>query len=164
MGYFTWTLANKRLQYCRNGDFSAKCKLPYDGFACVVCPDDSTITEICYEGYGMFDGHDIYELVVDWNKDYLEQIFDDLAERNKDREGYWGEELRDLAIAYQHDDTEKIKQILAIHADEYDFLWKRSIGIAIACSNNENIPYPIKITDNVRPKPYAELPPSINCQ
>lgn len=88
MGYFTWTAANRTPRKLRNGDYAANCKLGYFGYAAIVCPDDTLITEERYEG----------------------------------------------------------------------------IGIYIACENNALIPFPIKIVDCKRPKPYAELRPSISTQ
>lgn len=74
MGIFTWTLANKPLRRLRSGDYAASCKLRYDGCGAVVCPDNTLLQEACYQGYGIFAGHDIYEDVVDWNKAHLTEI------------------------------------------------------------------------------------------
>lgn len=39
----------------------------------VLCPDGGTIEERSYEGYGRFGGHDIHELLVDWNRDCIDE-------------------------------------------------------------------------------------------
>lgn len=166
MGFFTWTLANVKPIKTRDGDFLARCKLGYGGFAAVVCPDNTIIKENHYEGYGMFDDKDIYDLVVDWNKQHLEEIFDKLAEINN-RDDFWGHYLRDIAIAYQNSDTKTIDDQIKRLASDYPYLkteWKRNIGITISIDYNHLLPCPIKITNNKRPKPYDELLPSISCQ
>ena len=73
MGCFTWTLANRTPKKVR-GRYAAQCILRYDSYGAIVCPDDTIISEPHYEGYGVFDGKDVYDLVVDWNKDYLTEI------------------------------------------------------------------------------------------
>ncbi len=166
MGFFTWTLANITPVKARHGDFLSRCKLGYGGFAAVVCPDNTVIKENSYDGYGMFNDKDIYELVVDWNRQHLEEIFDKLAEVNNCN-NYWGYYLRDMAIAYQNYDTKTLNDEITRLLPEYPYIktdWKRNIGIAISVEHNDLLPYPIKITNNKRPKPYDELLPSISCQ
>lgn len=163
MGFFTWTLANKTLQKTRCGDYAARCKLRYDGYGAVVCPDNTLIKEPSYEGYGMFGGKDVYDLVVDWNKDHLLDI--------PKLPGFkpWGDEQSFHAImkAFQEDDREALKKAIesaAVSDPSMRTEWKRTIGIYIACMNNALLPYPIKIVDCLRPKPYAQLRPSISTQ
>lgn len=76
MGFFTWTDARRNPRKLKCGDYSSADKIGYGGYAKIVCPDNTEIIEPYYEGYGMFDGKDIYDLVVDWNKTYLKDIFD----------------------------------------------------------------------------------------
>lgn len=44
----------------------------------VLVPDEFSetygkhILETCYDGYGRFGGYDIYDLIADWNKDYID--------------------------------------------------------------------------------------------
>lgn len=56
MGSFSWLFADtnntKNLRANRRGY--------------VACPDGTFICEPCYETYGIFDGKDVYDLVVDW--------------------------------------------------------------------------------------------------
>lgn len=173
MGYFTWTDARKDPKENKNGGYSYRDKIQYGAYAKVVCPDDTEIHESDYEGYGIFGGKDVYELVVDWNKPYLVQIFNEITERRaKEGRDMWGAELLPIAEAYQNGDEEKAAAIaqqikasgskVLYCADE----WKRVIGIAIACDddNNAKIPYPIKITSLRRHVKYDELKPSWSCQ
>lgn len=37
----------------------------------MACPDGTFIHEPCYEGYGEFNGQDVYELVVRWNRAFI---------------------------------------------------------------------------------------------
>ncbi len=163
MGYFTWTLANKTPTKLKSGDYAAQCKLGYYGYGAIVCPDDSVIKEDYYEGYGIFGGRDVYDLVVDWNKDYLTEI--------PKLPGFkeWGDTGNYLAImeAYQKDNQEALRTAIEAAAVNDPLMkteWKRIIGIYIACQNNHLLPFPIKIVDCVRPKPYKELCPSISVQ
>lgn len=163
MGYFTWTLANRTPTKTKTGEYTAASKLRYGGYGAIVCPDNTIIAESCYEGYGEFGGKDVYELVVDWNKDHLVEI--------PKLPGFlpWGdtESFHAIMEAFQKEDKEALQAAIDVAAAEDPFMktkWKRVIGIYIACKNNHLIPFPIRIVDCVRPKPYAELRPSISTQ
>jgi hypothetical protein len=166
MGYFTWTDARRHPKLLKNGDYAAADKIGYGGYAKVVCPDNTEIIETYYEGYGEFDGHDIYDLVVDWNKDYLEDIFYRMPD------DHWGYHLKDLASAFQRDDEYGMRVEIERMIDlglETKLLreeWKRLIGITISChdEDNANLPFPIKITTTKWHRRYDELVPSCNCQ
>ena len=82
------------------------------------------IKEWCYGGYGLFGGHDIYELVVDWNRKYLEEY-------RKDE-------------TFKCDWLQKYKSVKKAFGE----LSKRGVGISIACYDEDNakLRYPIKIT------------------
>lgn len=168
MGCFTFTLANKPLKYSDNAffkDFSASCKARYDAPAYVQCPDGSVIAEPSYEGYGIFGGKDIYDLVVDWNKAHLLDIMEKIPYRPKDI--YWelakavqeGRENACLAIVQKAISNGTAAPLMLTD-------WKRSLGIEISCGeNNAALPYPIKITSTAHPrKSYADLPASRTCQ
>lgn len=169
MGYFTWTDARRNPKILKNGNYTQSDIIRYDGYAKIVCPDDTEIIEKCYEGYGIFDGHDIYELVVDWNKQHLENIFNRML---KDDPNCWGSNLKNLAVFYQNGDTVNIETEIKrlINSGEqmpfFEKEWKRTIGIAIACEekNNRQLPFPIKITATKWKKTYDELVPSCICQ
>lgn len=166
MGFFTWTDARREPKKRRDGEYVTADKIGYGGYAKVVCPDDTEIIENYYDGYGEFGGHDIYDLVVDWNKEHLEDIFCAMPE------DHWGYHLKEVATAFQNDDTyalnKEVSRLIA-SGKEAEFFrdeWKRIIGIAIACHDEDNInlPFPIKITTTKWHRKYDELFPSLSCQ
>lgn len=166
MGFFTWTFANKPLIELRCGDYSQKCKLPYDGYGAILCPDNTLIKEPCYQGYGIFAGIDIYDLVLDWNRDHLTDI---LKNPNYKQSRLFGSEVFDIAAAFQSQDNEKLQTIIEKLAGKAPYLrteLKRSMGIEIACgANNHIIPFPIKIVSWKRPvSDYKHLPASESTQ
>ena len=88
------------------------------------------IEETCYDGYGNFGGKDIYELVVDWNKDFIPEVI-----RLKEA-GQWVCGMCGIKNMRDYYETGKCN-------------WdKRDIGIEMACYDEDNrrLPYPIKIT------------------
>ena len=159
MGYFTWTDArcsNPPLN--RDGFFNRRYVVEYDKFAKVVCPDGTEYATPSYNGYGIFDGHDVYELVADWNRSSLPMIFNAI----KDIFG-----VMEIAVAYASGDECALKGAIAAAVKRYPFLekeWKRNIGISIACENNDIIPFPIKITTERKKSDYNALYPSISTQ
>lgn len=107
------------------------------------------IREGIYDGYGHFGGHDIYDLVAEWNREELRPSMLNAPSPRlwNDFEWYKREVERhlkhlDMMIDYKNgasdEDMEK----------KYGGDWKRLIGIYIACHDeqNEALPYPIKIT------------------
>ena len=97
------------------------------------------IKETCYDGYGRFGGHDIYDLVVDWNYHFLEEYRED-----------WSFQCNWLQNCSSVD--EALKEMP-----------KREIGISIACYNEDNarIKYPIKITHD-KNAVYEDCKPSLS--
>lgn len=100
------------------------------------------IKETCYEGYGVFGGKDIYDLVADWNREYLSthpEYSEDIQIKISDKE--WYKSYIDLSKS-REDVVQSIKS--AIYPE-----W-RWIGIEIACYDEDNaaLPFPIKITHN----------------
>lgn len=87
--------------------------LKIGGSAYVCCPDGTFIKEPHYGGYGNFAGHDIYELLVDWNKEYLSA--DSLTAPSE--EEYTKHSNYERAFSeYQ----EKLRQIQAFKEFHYD--------------------------------------------
>ena len=160
MGYYTWKLANK------NNTVSAG----YYRKLYVLCPDDSFIAEPFYDGYGEFDGHNIFELVVDWNRPYLKDIFAKLqGEADAKGEAVWGMQYAEVAIAAMESDASAAAKAKEIFKSETDIEeWKRIVGIAIACENNSELPFPIKIVNHMqnggKRLKYADLPASMQTQ
>lgn len=165
MGFFTWTLANCKPVRLKNGEYAARCKLRYGGYGAVVCPDGTLIQEPAYEGYGVFDGKDVYELVLDWNRNYLKDIVR--------RPEFTRPDADDAAIkaiidAYASDDPDALRTAVDAAAKTAKYLetdWKRCAGIHIACGRqNALLPYPIKIVDRPVHTPYGQLSPSESTQ
>ena len=96
------------------------------------------ILETCYNGYGIYGGNDIYELVVDWNSKYLETY-----RKDKSFVCNWLQNCESVEEAFM-----KMK--------------KRNIGISIACYDEDNMKlhYPIKITHDPTAV-YEECEPSL---
>lgn len=61
MGCFSWLFA----------DTDNTQNLRTDRAGYIACPDGTFIHEPCYEGYGEFNGQDVYELVVRWNRAFI---------------------------------------------------------------------------------------------
>ena len=101
------------------------------------------IVEHCYDGYGHFGRHDIFDLVADWNRKDLSENsnfvlpYSNEQIKNKD----WYEFYADLNLT-REEVVEKTKE-----KSNRFFEW-RYIGIALSCydEDNEALSYPIKIT------------------
>ena len=61
MGCFSWLFADT--------DNTQNLRIDRAGY--IACPDGTFIHEQCYEGYGEFNGQDVYELVVRWNRAFI---------------------------------------------------------------------------------------------
>lgn len=124
MGQFSWL-------DCKDNSKQILDDVPADTY--LLIPKEfggGSFHETCYEGYGMFGGHDVYEEVALWNrslisKNHLEQYMADFAA------GLSDEEMK------------------AKHGEDY----LRHIGIMLAYSDSKNarLKYPIKVTHD----PYA---------
>lgn len=122
------------------------------------------IEEACYDGYGNFGGHDIYDLVADWNREYIakhpEHVFPSALHRK-----VWLEEYRKTHPDYKervdvkvsdkgwykaYADLSKSREEVVRYMEENHcgFPEWRSIGIDLACYDEDNsaLPFPIKIT------------------
>ena len=99
------------------------------------------IEEECYEGYGVFGGHDIYDLVADWNREHADL---DASSSKGWCEWRFGGEDKARSL---FDDFRAGTEDAAMR-ERYGSEWKRTLGIVIACydGDNANLRYPIKIT------------------
>lgn len=150
MGVFTWTFANRN-----------NAKLSYEGKGFVACPDGTFIEELSYKGNGIFGGRDIFELLVDWNRMYLKEVFDTLEKELMMKHQM---EYKRIAMAAMEDDEKGNQMAMQVFANQprmYISEWKRILGCILAISGV--IPYPIKIVSN-KNKKYEELPESLSCQ
>ena len=68
MGCFSWLFADT------NNTHNLRMGKP--GY--IACPNGTFIHEPCYDGYGEFDGWDVYELVVQWNREFIAENPDHL--------------------------------------------------------------------------------------
>lgn len=130
MGQFSWL-------DCKTGEQILD-EVPRDVY--VLIPEafgGGHIKETFYGGYGNFGGHDIYELVVDWNRNYLEEYRQDKS--------FMCDWLQQKASVQE----------------AFNTMEKREIGISIACYDEDNarIMYPIKITHD-RNAVYEDCEPS----
>lgn len=152
MGCFSWYTCDTHEQI-RNGRKKSVYALIPKEFG------GSSLHEPCYEGYGEFGGKDIYELVTEWNKDFLDALFKwPNWKCSKDKE------LEAIGLKYMRE-GEAAAQVLAESiCDERHYLisdWKRCIGIQLACYDEDNarLPYPIKIAGNAK-SIYEDCEPS----
>ncbi len=152
MGQFSWMFADTENKVALNEGHEAYLMLPHGGY----------LYESFYDGYGNFAGKDVYELVAEWNREYLATHPEFVLSSNfgyimtdgsykqhpfKVSENSWYKAYADLTLT---------KEEVAKAACHF-----RDIGIAIACEDVHNaaIPYPIKVCR--RPDtPYDKLPPS----
>ena len=116
------------------------------------------VVEHCYDGYGHFGRHDVYDLVADWNRswvaahpDYIRPYDAIYAEKHPEHpakkmcEMPWWPFYSDLTLS-REEVVKKWKEAGAegcLFGCEY-----RIIGIDLACYDDDNnaLPYPIKIT------------------
>lgn len=173
MGIFTWTDARKVPKRNKWGDFADRDVIRYGGYAKVVCPDNTEIVENHYNGYGMFGGKDIYELVTDWNKKDIAGIIQRKIAQNDSFYRHLNKEMPGMLDMFTagksaEEITEAVKKLVdAGKAGSYLVRdWKRNIGIMIACNEEDNnsLKYPIKITTAQEVFRYDELVPSISTQ
>lgn len=159
MGYFSWIFS----------DTEKNLKIGSHGY--LLLPDGGYLYVPHYEGFGVFDGKDVYDLVLEWNRPYLnkDMLIPPDLERLKGYPEPYAKEWYERALkeyennvkyleAYKNGMTDEEMLNLTNEKD-----WKRYLGIEIACYNAQNaaLPCPIKIVQlkkNVGK--YKELPPS----
>lgn len=102
------------------------------------------ILEKCYDGYGNFGGHDVYDLIPEWNKEMIPEII------RRCKNGTWNSSLckSELENLQNYYEGKEITCPL------------RYLGIAMACSDENNfaLEYPIKITS--KKMNYKDVDPS----
>lgn len=111
------------------------------------------IREVCYDGYGHFDGYDIYDLVALWNRGHISK--EDIKYPDRSR---WGnteldERFYQSALKGYENSCKRIDDFAhnvpdAEMKERYGKYYLREIGIDIACYDEDNarLEYPIKIT------------------
>jgi len=171
MGSFSWCTSDTRK--------SIPCCIPFGdlpGTVYLLNPFGEPYKESDYEGYGVFGGRDVYELVVEWNREYLTKDNIHKPERSQYRDGPVGDTGFSKALENYEKTCEAIADYAAGASDDFmketygKFLangfpsnWKRSLGITLACYERDlvKLKYPIKIVEH--PVPYERAGISPNC-
>lgn len=104
------------------------------------------IIERCYDGYGRYGSYDVYDLIAEWNKEFIPEMLEYV------KAGEWESDPCDSDIA----------NLQAFYEGKEITCEQRIIGILMACydADNERLPYPIKVT--TRKMDYDDVPPSKN--
>ena len=161
MGFYTWTLANKTPVKNKRGDFKANCVAPYGGYSAILTPDNKLIKEDYYEGYGIWDDRDIFELLADWNKADIP----DLIASGVMKDAWCNDVYAPIALAWAQGDlatAEKLADATGTPCAKEDV--HRLIGIWLN-SMSDKLKYPIKIVSlKSRCPDYASLPASVQTQ
>ena len=91
-----------------------------------------SIHERCYDGYGNFGKYDIYELIPEWNREFIPEAI----KRMKEDKWYCSTTKSEWENLEHYYKDEKISCPL------------RNLGIILACYDEDNasLMYPIKIT------------------
>lgn len=138
MGVFSWLDCEDNSQILIGDSLPCYVLIPKEFGGGHIC-------EFNYDGYGHFGCYDIYDLVFEWNRNYLQNFFDNLDTWEC---GFSDNELKALEKASK----EKVKVSFDWEDYEYDFdgIEKRELGIVLACYDEDNsrLKYPIKITHN----------------
>ena len=170
--------------------------MEYGGYAKLICPDNTEIETEYHDSYGRIGGRDIYELVTEWNRfelsaDNLEKKPDDptrfgglwdFEKQKLKEEGHSDDEIAALDEAerqkYFGAAVRRWERMAALIdeyktgasdeelSEKYGSEWKRELGIAIACEddNARRLKFPIKLTKNRNAHGYESLYISYNCQ
>lgn len=154
MGSFSWMYANSGNEKPLNSGNK--------GY--LYCPNGSVIEELDYEGYGVFDGNDVYDLVADWNREYLSKhpeflIYQGNQNPKRIDSMPWYKFYQNLNLSRET----IVKMWIANDERTSAFANYRDIGIDIACGIKRNawLPFPIKIASrpNIQ-NGYEVMPPS----
>ena len=139
MGQFSWLDCKTQEQVLDGVERDVYVLIPkeFGGFG---------LKESCYNGYGCFGGYDIYSLVACWNRDFLSENPNFIPPKSgkKVLDYVWYPYYADLALS----EEEVVEETNDNKGDKWFCPEWRSIGIDIACYDEDNaaLPYPIKIT------------------
>lgn len=172
MGSFSWCFCDRGTIKKKYGELRPKRnqRLIWNHPGSVLFPKefggkDVQIDVDAYEDYGRFHGVDIYDLVADWNREWIAAHPDWVLPSEASRKDsktisakVWYPFYADLSLTREEvvrkwSDLDKP----GLFPPEY-----RGIGITIACYDEDNaaLPYPIKIAANPA-SVYEECPPSL---
>ena len=153
MGCFSFITADTNrsisIQYSPSGTFPVAVLIPKEF-------GGGQIIERYYEGYGDFGGYDVYDLITEWNREYLtpdnleKPVREDYAEDEQGQECYENAMYRynrycELISDYKNGMSEK--KLVKKYGDE----WKRTIGIMVACHDEQMavLKYPLRIVEEL---------------
>lgn len=171
MGVFSWCTSDTKK--------SIPCCMPFGGLPSTVYllnPFGEPYKETNYEGYGEFGGHDVYDLVVEWNRKYLSPELLSKPKRSDYELGAEGDMYYARAIQKYDMTCRAINDYSQGSTDEYMFEkygkvlgygdgsdWKRCLGIQLACNDEDHVKlkYPIKIVEH--PMEYDKAGISPGC-
>lgn len=128
MGQFSWIYSDTNKQLIDDKEADAYLLVPKK----FQHKYGKAIYEGCYEGYGVFGGQDVYDLVAEWNKDCIPEII------RRIRNGTWHCTVGKKDIA----------NLEGYYIDADIDCEVRWLGIIMACYDEDNfaLEYPIKIT------------------
>lgn len=166
MGFFSWITSDTERSIANV--YSPRRTFP----VYVLIPEHcggGYIEERSYEGYGDFGGHDIYDLVADWNRTNLTVDAIIKPERERWESGAEGDKWFEAAVKRWENACARLKDFADGKDEEYMIAtygkeYKRLIGIDIACYNEQNaaLEYPIKIVED-KNLDYEDAEPSMSC-
>lgn len=125
---------------------------------------------------GVFGGRDVYELVVEWNREFLTKENIRKPERSDFRDGPEGDHGYNKDLERYEITCQAVADYAAGASDAFMLdtygknlspglpsNWKRSLGITLACYERDHVKlkYPIKIVEF--PKPYEKAGISPSC-
>lgn len=170
MGCFSWCTSDTKK--------SIPCCEPFGdlpGTVYLLNPFGEPYKETAYEGYGEFGGRDVYELVAEWNREYLTSDNVSWPDRSDYASGLTGASSFRKACERVAAVCEAIEAYAGGASDAYmkerygkllgcgvASSWKRGLGIAIACYDEDHVKlkYPIKIVEKIVPYEQAGISPS----
>lgn len=143
MGQFSWIYSDSKEQLLDDVEHDTYLLVPpkfQDKYG-------EYIYEPCYEGYGEFGGYDVFELIAEWNREFIPQMIE-LIDKGKWKCGTFCQ--KDILLKYYNGE----------HLDKDDV---REVGIEMACydEDNERLPYPIKIVEDKDIFSYERIKPSM---
>ena len=166
MGFFSWKTSDTERSIANT--YSDRKTFP----VYVLIPEEfggGYIEECDYEGYGCFGGHDIYDLLADWNRTYATADNLRKPERKCWQDGAEGDKWFESAMERYNRDCSMLKDFADGKDDEYMIAtygkdYKRIIGINIGCYDEQNaaLEYPIKIVED-NSLTYEDAEPSVSC-
>ena len=124
MGIFTWTdAAIENPQMDDNYNYPDYCVVNYEGYAKLICPDDTEIETEHHDYYGRIGGYDIYELVAEWNRFYLDAGLIEEVPDVSEFGGLWSFEIESLRKSGKPEE-----EIQEMHRKAQEEHWKAAIG------------------------------------